>query len=69
VVLANVLGSFGGARLSIMLPVCSVVRKPGLSGSFETGLPVLTDLFTTAIRVRRWEQRIPRRTRTQIHTT
>ena len=32
----------------IILPVGPVVGEPGLSGSFQTGLPVLADLLPTA---------------------
>jgi len=34
--------------LLIMLPVRPVVGKPGLPGSFQTGLAVLADPLTTA---------------------
>ena len=34
--------------LLIMLPVGPVVGEPGLSGSFQAGLPVLADLLPTA---------------------
>jgi hypothetical protein len=47
VVLDNIAGSFW-VSLLIMLPVGPVVGKPGLPGSFQTGLPVLADLLPAA---------------------
>ena len=47
IVLDNIAGSFW-VLLLIMLPVGPAVGKPGLPGSFETGLPVLADLLPTA---------------------
>ena len=45
--LDNIAGSFW-VLLLIMLPVGSVMGKPGLPGAFQAGLPVFADLFAAA---------------------